>query len=127
MAGIDAFKERVEQNIRNAEEQQDEEALKKWTRLLEKAEDGLGVRIEQIFLPEGDYRLELDSLPPRNVPFSIAPRDRLSLTMERRGESVSPVERRDALEYRSCEDVKARIERLEAASGSVEQVPAPTR
>jgi len=71
---------------------------------------------EQIFLPEGDYRVALDSNPPREVPFSIAPRDRLSLTMEKRGDVVSPVERRDVLDYRSCEDVKVRIERLEAAN-----------
>ena len=50
------FQERVEQNIRNATAQEDEEALAKWTRLLEKAEDGRGVRIEQIFLPDAEVR-----------------------------------------------------------------------
>ena len=81
---------------------------------------------ERIFLPEGDYRVELDSLPPREVPFSIEPRDQLTVILERRGDVVSPVERRDALEYRSCEDVKARIERLEASEETPERVSTAT-
>jgi len=50
------FKQRVEKNIQTATEQEDKEALVKWTRLLEKAEDGGGVRIEQVFLPDAGVR-----------------------------------------------------------------------
>jgi len=70
---------------------------------------------ESLFLPEGDYRVELDSSPPQNVQISLAPRDRLTLMLEKKGDFVSHVERRDRMEHRSCEDVVASIERLEAS------------
>ncbi len=50
------FKERVEQNLQAATEEEDEEALKKWTRLLDQAENGRGPRIEQVFLPDAGVR-----------------------------------------------------------------------
>jgi mono/diheme cytochrome c family protein len=50
------FRERVEQKIRTAEEQADAQAVEKWTRLLENAEDGRGPRIEQVFLPDAGVR-----------------------------------------------------------------------
>jgi Ca-activated chloride channel family protein len=67
-----------------------------------------------LILPEGDYRIELDSSPPRNVQIRLVPRDRLTLTMEKEGDFVSHFESRDRMQHRSCEDVVASIKRLEA-------------
>jgi len=67
-----------------------------------------------LFLPEGDYRVELDSSPPQIVQISLAPRDQLTLTLKKEGDFVSHFERRDRMQHRSCEDVVASIERLEA-------------
>ena len=44
---------------------------------------------------------------------SLSSRDRVKVTLEKRGDFVSHDEQRDQMEYRSCEDVVARIERLE--------------
>jgi len=79
---------------------------------------------KSLFLPEGDYRVELDSSPPRNVQISLAPRDRLTLTMEKEGDFVSHFERRDSIQHKSCDDVVASIERLEASQEM--QEPAQT-
>jgi hypothetical protein len=67
-----------------------------------------------LYLPEGDYRVELHSSPPQNVQVSLFPRDRVTVTLEKVGDSISHGERRDRIEHRSCDDVVARIERLEA-------------
>ncbi len=66
-----------------------------------------------LFLPEGDYRVELDSSPPQTVQINLAPRDQLTLTLQKEGDFVSHFERRDRMQHRSCEDVVASIERLE--------------
>lgn len=79
---------------------------------------------EPLYLPEGNYRVELDSTPPQNVSISLEPRDRLTLTLEKEGDMVSHFERRDRMQYRSCEDVVASIDRL--ASGTEVEVPAQT-
>ena len=68
---------------------------------------------ERLFLPEGEYRVELDSSPPKSVQISLAPRDQLKLTLQKEKDVVSHFERRDRMEHRSCEDVVASIERLE--------------
>jgi Mg-chelatase subunit ChlD len=70
---------------------------------------------KSIFLPEGNYRVELNSSPRNSVQISLAPRDQLTLTLEKQGDLVSHFERRDRMQHRSCEDVTARIERLEAS------------
>ena len=67
---------------------------------------------EPLFLPEGDYRVELDSSPPQTVQISLAPRDQLTLTLEKEGDNVSHFERRNRLPYTSCEDAIASMERL---------------
>ncbi len=67
-----------------------------------------------LYLPEGSYRVELHSSPPRSMPVSLSPRDRVTLTLEKQGSAVSHFERRDRIEYRSCEEMVATIERLEA-------------
>jgi len=65
---------------------------------------------EPLFLPEGDYRVELDSSPPQNVQISLAPRDSVTLTLEKEGDFVSHFERRDRIQHKSCEDVVAAFE-----------------
>lgn len=69
---------------------------------------------ETVYLPEGDYRVRLHSSPPQTVPVSLSPSTRVRLTLEKQGEALSHIERRDSIEYRSCEAVAANIERLEA-------------
>lgn len=59
---------------------------------------------QTMYLPEGRYRVELHSSPPQVVPVELAPRDRVKLTLEKRGDVVSHFERRDSIEYRSCQD-----------------------
>lgn len=66
---------------------------------------------ETLFLPEGDYRVELHSSPPQVMPISLAPRDRLTLTLEKRAGLVSHHERRGQLPHMSCEDAVASMER----------------
>ena len=72
-----------------------------------------------LYLPEGDYRVELHSSPPQSMPVSLSARDSVMLTLEKSGGAVSHFERRDRIEYRSCEDMVARIERLEAGQQSL--------
>ncbi len=66
---------------------------------------------ETLFLPEGDYRVELHSSPPQVMPISLAPRDRLTLTLEKRAGLVSHHERRGQLPHMSCEEAVASMER----------------
>ncbi len=68
---------------------------------------------EPLLLPGGDYRVEFDSSPPQEARISLAPRDRLTLTLERRGDIVSHSERRGRLPYTSCEDAVEPISRLD--------------
>jgi Mg-chelatase subunit ChlD len=70
---------------------------------------------ETMFLPEGDYRVELHSSPPQNMQVTLAPRDRVMLTLEKQGANVSHVEHRDQIEHRSCEDVATSIEKMQAS------------
>jgi Mg-chelatase subunit ChlD len=68
---------------------------------------------QTLFLPEGDYRVELHSSPPQIVPISLAPRDHVALTLEKIRGKVFHVADVEQIEHRSCEDVVARIERQE--------------
>jgi Mg-chelatase subunit ChlD len=70
---------------------------------------------EPMILPGGDYRVEFDSSPPQVVDISLAPRDQLTLTLQKRDNVVSHFERRDRLQYTSCEDAIGTIERLGGA------------
>jgi Mg-chelatase subunit ChlD len=67
-----------------------------------------------LYLPEGEYRVELHGSSPKSVDVNLAARDRVKLTLEKEGGYVSHFEQRDSMEYRSCEDVADSIERLEA-------------
>ena len=81
---------------------------------------------EPLLLPEGDYRVTLDSSPPQEMPISLAPRDQLTLTLEKRGGVVSHSEHRGRLAHTSCEDAVANIERLEASKESQETLQTAT-
>ena len=71
---------------------------------------------EPLFLPGGDYRVQLDSSPPQEARITLAPRDQLTLTLEKRGDVVSHFERRSRLPYTNCEDAIASMERLEKSN-----------
>ena len=75
---------------------------------------------QTIYLPEGEYRVELHSSPPQIVPISLAPRDNLALTLEKANGRVFHSADVEEMEHRSCEDVVARIERLENSTASLE-------
>ena len=68
----------------------------------------------QLFLPEGDYRVELHSSPPQIVPVSLAPRDRVTVTLEKSDGHVSHLENRGQIEHQSCEEVASSIEQIQA-------------
>jgi Mg-chelatase subunit ChlD len=59
---------------------------------------------QTMYLPEGEYRVELHSSPPQIVPVRLAPRDRVAVTLEKIGGRVRHVENREEMEHRSCED-----------------------
>ncbi|MGB5690118.1 MAG: VWA domain-containing protein [Woeseiaceae bacterium] len=58
---------------------------------------------ESIVLPAGDYKVVLDSSPPREVNVSLAPRDRLTVTLEKQGDYVTHAEQREVVEHQSCD------------------------
>ena len=62
---------------------------------------------EQFFLPRGEYRVELDSLPPQAVEVSLAPRDALTLTMKKDDGAFSHAEQRAQLSPVACEEAVA--------------------
>jgi len=82
---------------------------------------------EPLLLPEGDYRVQIESMPPQEVQISLDPRDRLTLTMEKEGDAVSHFERRDRLEYTSCEGAIASIKRPEKGEGGSRSITAATK
>lgn len=86
---------------------------------LEVANGSLGAD-QTMYLPEGDYRVELHSSPPQIVPVTLAPRDRVALTLEKVREKVYHVADVGQIEHRSCEAVVARIERLESRTASLD-------
>ena len=66
---------------------------------------------EPLFLPSGDYRIELESVPPHEVLVSLTASDALMLTLEKADGRVSHSEARDRLQPTSCEDAMASVER----------------
>jgi Mg-chelatase subunit ChlD len=75
---------------------------------------------ETMYLPEGEYRVEVHSSPPQIVPVKLDPGNRLALTLEKIGGRVHHVADRGQIEHRSCDDVVAKIERLENRSASLD-------
>lgn len=57
-----------------------------------------------MLLPEGDYRVQLHTSPPVEAQVRLAPRDSLTLTLEKSGGVVSPMEQRGELPHTSCEN-----------------------
>jgi phosphate uptake regulator len=45
----------------------------------------------------------LDSSPPREVDVTLAPRDQLTVTLEKMGDYVTHAERREVVEHQSCD------------------------
>lgn len=76
---------------------------------------------QPLFLPGGEYRVALESSPPQEVQIDLAPRDQLTLTLEKQAGLVSHFERRDVLQYTSCEEAIASIEQ----SGESEEARPP--
>jgi Mg-chelatase subunit ChlD len=70
---------------------------------------------EAMYLPEGEYRVELHSTPPQVVSVSLAPRDRVTVTLEKSGEDVSHLEQRGQIEHQSCEAAATSIEKMRAS------------
>jgi Mg-chelatase subunit ChlD len=58
-----------------------------------------------MLLPEGDYRVQLHSSPPVETLVSLAPRDQVMLTLEKRGDELTPREQRGSLPHTTCDDV----------------------
>ncbi len=67
-----------------------------------------------MLLPEGQYRVQLNSSPPIETFVELAPRDQLTLTMDKFGDEVSPVEQRGRLPHTSCDDPAAGDQMLRA-------------
>ncbi len=59
---------------------------------------------EPLRLPEGQYRIRLDSAPPHEVPVTLAREEGVTLTFERKSGSVSRSEQRQPTQYTPCDD-----------------------
>ncbi len=69
-----------------------------------------------MLLPEGDYRVQLHSSPPVEAQVRLAPRDSVTLTLEKSGGVISPFQRRSELPYTSCADPSSYGRMLGASS-----------
>ena len=56
-----------------------------------------------MLLPEGEYRVKLHSSPPVETFVNLAPRDSLTLTLDKRGDVVSPLKRLGELPHTNCD------------------------
>ncbi len=57
-----------------------------------------------MLLPQGDYRVQLHSSPPVEAQVSLAARDGVTLTLEKRGGVISSSEQRDEIPHTTCGD-----------------------
>ena len=55
-----------------------------------------------MLLPEGNYRVVLNSTPAVETMVRLAPRDGVTLVLEKRGGQISPFEQREELPYTAC-------------------------
>jgi len=69
---------------------------------------------DMMLLPEGDYRVQLHSSPPVEATVRLAPREQVTLTLEKRGVEVMTSEQRGNLPHTSC-DNPAQLNRLMGA------------
>ena len=67
-----------------------------------------------MLLPEGDYRVQLHSSPPVETHVSLAPRDQVTVTLEKRGDEMTPREQRGILPHTTCDDMTQYINTLGA-------------
>ena len=56
-----------------------------------------------MLLPEGEYRVKLHSSPPVETLVNLAPRDSLTLTLDKRGGIVSPLKSLSELPHTTCD------------------------
>ena len=56
-----------------------------------------------MLLPEGEYRVQLNSSPPVETIVRLAPRDSLMLIMDKAGDDILPIEQRDRLPHTNCD------------------------
>ena len=57
-----------------------------------------------MLLPQGDYRVRLHSSPPVDTQVSLAARDGVTLTLEKKSGVISPSEHREAIPHTTCGD-----------------------
>ncbi len=67
-----------------------------------------------MLLPEGDYRVQLHSSPPVETYVSLAPRDQVTLTLEKRGDEMTTREQRGTLPHTTCDNMTQYINLLGA-------------
>jgi Mg-chelatase subunit ChlD len=78
---------------------------------LEVANGSLGSN-EPMLLPAGAYRVKFDTAPPQEFQINLTARNQSTLTLQKRSGLVSHFERRNPLQYASCEDAIRSFERL---------------
>ena len=57
---------------------------------------------EPILLPEGEYLVELESSPPQELPVTLVPGERLTLTLEKDEQDLTKRSQRQAIGYTPC-------------------------
>jgi Mg-chelatase subunit ChlD len=80
---------------------------------IEVASGSLG-SADVMLLPEGDYRVQFHSSPPVETHVSLAPRDQVTLTLEKRGDEMTPREQRGILPHTTCDNMTQYINMLGA-------------
>ena len=81
---------------------------------------------QTLYLPEGDYRIELHGATPYSAPVSLVSREHKTLILHKDDDVVTHATRENSMEYRSCEDAVAVIERLEAERSTLEPLRTST-
>jgi Mg-chelatase subunit ChlD len=88
------------------------------------AEGALGTN-ERILLPSGDYVVQVDSAPPRELPVELVAEENLTMVLERSGETLSRAERRRPADYRVCEEPLHSRALRPAPAGAAQPAAAP--
>lgn len=66
---------------------------------------------EPLMLPEGDYRVRIDSAPPQEIPLSLRPREGVTLKVAKENGAISHSEQRDLGGYMACDEAVQHAER----------------
>ncbi len=88
------------------------------------AEGTLGAN-ELIPLPAGEYVVQIDSAPPRDLPVQLVTEERLTMVLERNGETLSRTEQRRPTDYRVCEETLHARPSRPAPAGTAQPAAAP--